>query len=63
MAKLGGKGNGPKSWNGAKRRLKRPESKEAKLALEQEVGKLIRKKRRVLTHKEVMGRPRRNCAA
>ena len=29
---------GPKSWNGAKKRLKRPGSAEAKASMEQNVG-------------------------
>ena len=33
---------GPNSWGGAKRRAKRPQTKEAKLSLEQKVGRLPR---------------------
>ena len=38
-------GNGPKSWNNAKKRLKRPETAEMKASMAQEVGKAFTKKR------------------
>ena len=39
-------GNGPKSWNGAKRRLKRPPTAEASASMRQDVGKQVTGSRR-----------------
>lgn len=38
-------GNGPKTWNGAKKRMKHPQTEEAKLSQEQRVGKTFIKRR------------------
>ena len=45
MVKLGKSGNGPKSWSAAKRRQKRPQTEEAQLSQEQNVGKAFIKRR------------------
>ena len=43
--KLPRSGNGPKSWSAEKRRQKRPQTAEAKLSQEQNVGKAFIKRR------------------
>ena len=49
-------GNGPRSWNNAKRRLKRPDTAEMKASMAQEVGKAFTKRR--TTEAEVAPRPK-----
>lgn len=40
-------GNGPNSWSNAKKRLKRPNTAEAKASMAQQVGKTFTKKRKM----------------